>query len=155
LIWGDRTQVYNSSREAEVDHAAVMNSCDEKAQRLGLAALTETERVVVLVSRANFEIELGGLSSFFYNSAGDQASATVMALNTVGAVRAASAVKSAMAKFPGGDPPTERELRFAGWREVLGSLGELDAEFYAEQPDVFSRLCSFIDVHAMELREHG
>ena len=48
-----------------MDHAAVMNSCDKKAQRLGLASLTDPERVVVLVSRANFEVELGGLSSFF------------------------------------------------------------------------------------------
>lgn len=131
-----------------VDHAAVMNSCDEKAQRFGLAALAETERVVVLVSRANFEIELGGFSAFFYNSAGDHAAETVSALEAVGAIRASAALRAAMGKFPGGNPPTERELRCAGnWQEVLRSLAEFDAEFYAETPDVFSRLCSFIEVH--------
>ena len=56
-----------------MDHAEVMNSCDAKAQRIGLARLTAVERVVVLVSCANFEIELGGLDSFYYNSAGDEA----------------------------------------------------------------------------------
>ena len=49
-----------------MDHAGVMNSCDVKAQRLGLQRLTAVERIVVLLSRANFEIELGGLDAFYY-----------------------------------------------------------------------------------------
>jgi len=132
-----------------------MNSCDAKAHRVGLAALTETERVVVLVSRANFEIEMGGLSSFFYNSAGDHAADTIIALEFVKAMRAAAALRAAMGKFPGGAPPTEQELRYAGgWQQVLGSLESLDAEFYEEEPAVFSRLCTFIESHEAELREH-
>jgi len=43
------------------------------AERVDLARLSTTERIVVLVSRANFEVELGGLSAFFYNSAGNYA----------------------------------------------------------------------------------
>lgn len=139
-----------------MDHAAVMNSCDEKGRRVGLAALTEAERVVVLVSRANFEIELGGFSGFFYNSGGDHAAETVSALEAVGAIQASTALRAAMAKCPGGAPPTERDLRCLGrWEQVLGSLGEFDTEFYREKPDVFSRLCSFIATHAAQLREHG
>ena len=95
-----------------VDHAAVMNSCDEKAQRVGLAALTDAERTVVLVSRVNFEVEVGGLSAFFYNSAGDYAAETVPALEVLGAKKAAAALRAAMAKFPGGLPPADRELRY-------------------------------------------
>ena len=138
-----------------MDHAAVMNACDTKAQRVGLAALTDTERVVVLVSRANFEVELGGFSSFFYNSAGDHAADTVSALEVIGAERAAGALRAAMAKFSEGVPPTERELQFAGgWQQILSSLGTLDAEFYSEQPDVFSRLCSFIESHKAGLQAY-
>lgn len=137
-----------------MDHAAIINRCDEKTQRVGLAALTETERIVVLVSRANFEIELGGFSAFFYNSAGDHAADTVIALDAVGAIRASAALRAAMSKFPGGIPPTERELRYAGWQQVSDSLGEFDREFYSETPDVFSRLCSFIEANPAELSEH-
>ena len=137
-----------------MDHAAVMTSCDAKVQRVGLAALTDAERVVVLVSWANFEIELGGLSAYFYNSASDHAAETVLALEVIGAKKAASALRAAMAKFPGGSPPTDRERRHLSWRQVSESLGALDAEFYAERPDVFSRLCTFIETHAAELSEH-
>ncbi len=133
-----------------------MNNCDEKARRVGLTALTETERVVLLVSRANFEIELGGFSAFFYNSAGDHATDTASALEAVGANRASAAMRAAVGKFPGSVPPTERDLRHeGGWQQVLGSLAEFDAEFYGEKPDVFSRLCSFIDAHGAELSEHA
>src|SRR5262249_39553084 len=104
--------------ECFVDHAAVMNSCDEKAERVGLAALTNIGRVVVLVSRGNLEIELGGLSAFFYNSAGDHAADTVSALEAVGAQQAATVLRTAMAKYPGGSSPTNRELRYPGWQQV-------------------------------------
>jgi hypothetical protein len=142
--WGGRT----------VDHAAVMNSCDAKVQRVGLAALTDVERVVALVSWANFEVELGGLSSFFYNSAGDHVAETVPALEAVGARKAAAALRAAMGKVPGGSSPEDRELRYLAWQQVSGSLGPLDTAFTRDKPDVFSRLCAFIDAHQAELREH-
>ena len=138
-----------------VDHTAVMNGCDEKAQRLGLAALTDAERIVVLVSRANFEVESGGLSAFFYNSAGDHAVETVSALEAVGAKEAGAALRAAMAKFPGGSPPADRERRYPGWQQVSESLGAFDTAFNRDDPDVFSRLCSYIEAHATELQEHG
>jgi hypothetical protein len=72
-----------------------MNSCDAKAHRLGLYRLTTPEQIVVLVSRANFEFELGGLDVFYYNSAGDEAVPTVDALEAVGATQAASTLREA------------------------------------------------------------
>jgi hypothetical protein len=137
-----------------MDHAEVMNSCDTKAQRIGLEHLALTERVVVLVSRANFEIELGGLSGFFYNSAGDYAAETVPALEAVGAEHASTALRAAIALFPGGSSPPDREQRYAAKKAVSKSLGKLDSEFASDEPDVFSRLCSFIESHAAELLEH-
>lgn len=138
-----------------MEFAAVMNSCDEKSDRVGLAALTEIERVVVLVSRANFEIELGGLSSFFFNSAGDHAVDTVAALEAVNASRAAAVLRTAITKFPDATYPTDRELRYPSLQKVLDSFDSLDAEIYREDPDAFSRLCSFMKTHEAELGEHA
>lgn len=142
-----------------MDHAGVMNSCDAKAQRVGLKRLTKAERVVVLVSRANFEIELGGLDTFYYNSAGDEAVATVAALETVGATHAASTLREANALFPGGSPLRDREERFVGLQAVRqlpkSPLDSLERKFGRDDPDGFERLCSYIDAHAKELQEHG
>jgi hypothetical protein len=142
-----------------VDHAGIMNSCDAKAQRIGLSRLTEVERVVVLVSRANFEIELGGLDTFFYNLAGDEAVPTVGALEAVGATQAASTLREANALFPGGSPPRDREKRFDALEIVRKmpnrSLTSLERTVGRDDPDVFSRLCSFIEAHANDLQEHG
>ena len=140
-----------------MDHAAIMNGCDAKAKRVGLAPLIDAERVVVLVSRANFEIELGGLSGFFYNSAGDRAAETVAALEAVGATRSAAALRATNALFPNSNPPTDREERYVSWQKLTdaNSLGHLDRAFGEENPDVFSRLCSFIESHREQLSEHA
>ena len=141
-----------------MDHAGVMNSCDAKAHRLGLNRLTTAERIVVLVSRANFEIELGGLDVFYYNSAGDEAVPTVDALEAVGATQAASTLREANALFPGGSPPRDREKRFASLEVVRRlpkrPLSSLESKFGGDEPDVFSRLCDYIETHAKELQDH-
>lgn len=137
-----------------MDHAAVINRCDEHARRLGLASLNAAERTVALASRAHFEVERGGLSAFFYNAAGDDAEETVLALEAVGARHAASALRDAMARFPGGSPPANRALRYPAWRQVSQSLGALDPAFGQDEPDLFSLLCSFIEAHQCELCEH-
>lgn len=135
-----------------MDCAAVMNSCDAQAERVGFAALTEIERIVVLVSRANFEIELGGFSSFYYNAAGDFAAECIDALEAIGAIGAAAALRKGNAMFPGG-PPRDRQRRYEALRlvDVESALAALDREFYSENPDVFSRLCSFIEQNRSKL----
>jgi hypothetical protein len=135
-----------------------MNSCDAKAQRVDLACLTAAERIVVLVSRANFEIELGGLDTFYYNSAGDEAVPTVAALESVGATQAALALREANALFPGGSPPRDRGKRFDAL-EIVRKLPKrpltaLEQKVGHDEPDVFSHLCNIIEAHAKDLREH-
>jgi hypothetical protein len=142
-----------------MDHAEVMNSCDAKAEQMGVAHLTAVERVIVLASRANFEIELGGLDAFYYNAAGDEAIPTVAALEAVSATEAASTLRAANALFPGGSPARDRKERFEGLEAVRGlpgrPLAALEREFGNDGQDVFSLLCQFIDAHAADLLDHG
>jgi hypothetical protein len=137
-----------------MDHVEVMNSCDARAQRLGFVSLTEVERVVVLVNRVHFEVETGGFSQFYYNTAGDCALETVPALEAIGAFKAATALRKANALFPDGTPSPDREHRYDEWRVLVdaGSLSPLDDLFYEE--DGFDHLCSYIESHAEQLREH-
>ena len=134
----------------------MMNSCDAKYHRIGLDKLTSAERIVTLLSHANFEIVCGGMSQYFYNSAGEYATEAVAALKEVGAVRAAAALQTALAFFPAGITTTGTDERFCKLlSQVSDELNNLTREFYAERPDVFSRLCTYIDNHALELTEHG
>ena len=48
----------------------------------------------------------------------------------------------------------DRQQCYYGWRVISESLRPLDDEYDREYPDVFSRLCPFIDAHAGELEEH-
>jgi hypothetical protein len=136
-----------------IDHAEVMNRCSDKALRVGLNRVSEAEITVVLVSWANFEIECGGFSQFFYNSAGDNAEETVEALEKVGASRAAAAMREAIALFPSQKVLKNRANRWAAWQKVEFTK-EFDKEFSADKPDVFSRLCDYIESHSSELKEH-
>jgi Domain of unknown function (DUF4375) len=141
-----------------VDHAAVMNSCNEKAWCQGIAALSDAERTVHLANVANCEIDNGTLWQFYYNSSGDNAVEAVTALRAIGADRAAAALQAANALFPDGSPAMDRDTRCDGLQPLMESpdnpLSALTSEFYRQKPDVFSKLVAFIDDHADELRDH-
>jgi D-serine deaminase-like pyridoxal phosphate-dependent protein len=132
-----------------------MNSCDAKAHRIGLSNLTSVERIVTLLSQANFEIECGGLSQYFYNSSGEHTAEALAALKEVGAMQAASAMETALALFPAGITTTGTDEHFCEvLNEYSDDLNSLTSEFYSESPDVFSRLCTYIENHTAELKEH-
>lgn len=114
-----------------MDHAEVMNSCDAKAQRIGLEKLTIAERVVTLLSAANFEIENGGMSQYIYNSAGQHATQALWALKEVGAMRAATALQSALALFPAGIAISGADEHFCELlKQASEELDNLTSEFY-------------------------
>ena len=48
-----------------MDHASITKNCNAKAVRIGIGKLKASEKIVVLVSRANSDIKKGGLSQFF------------------------------------------------------------------------------------------
>lgn len=143
-----------------LDHAEIMNRCDKKRWEVGLEALTGVERVITLISWANFEIENGGVYQFYCNSAGNDAVETVWALNQIKAHQAArglaktNALLSASAMYPRGK---------AQHFDVLQSLPEstgaafdaFDDDYYALTPDVFSMLLQYIDAHEQDLRDCG
>jgi hypothetical protein len=142
-----------------MDHADVMNRCDEKGRHVGLAALSDVERTEVLVSWFNFEVECGGFTTFYYNSAGDNAVATVRALVAVGAKHAAKALRAGNRLYPEGVPPANRQERFIAKKKIKAKgcddpFSKCDDKFAKEDPDVFTKLCNYMDQHAAELREH-
>lgn len=99
---------------AVVDLGVLLNVIDRKQLASGVAGLTEPERVLFHVSSLFFEVDLGGFSGYFYNSAGDHAAEAVAALEAIGARRTADIVRAANGRFPSGSPPRDRGERHDG-----------------------------------------
>jgi hypothetical protein len=135
-----------------------MNSCDVKSQEFGLKKLTAIERVVHLISYFNFEVELGGIEAFYYNTAGNYACAVVPALRTIGATRTATALAKLNALFSPEGPPRGRVKRYSILNKLIdtkkSAFDGFQRVFANESPDVFSKLCRFIEAHADKLKHH-
>lgn len=94
--------------------------CNTKALEQGYESLSELERIAHLVSSADFEINLGGMFGFYYNSAGNRALATIEVLEKIGASAAANAIRQSITLFPKQSWLPDREYR----QDVLITLGD-------------------------------
>ena len=122
--------------------ADIIDACDRKFRAQGLERLTPKERLVVLASWANFEVEQGGMGAFFHNLSGTYARETVAALIELGAMDEAAAINKG------------RELlRHRSWKQLAASreFERLTDKFLAAMPGLFERLGTFIEAHADEL----
>lgn len=142
-----------------MDVTDVMNGCDDKAQRLGMEALTEIERTVVLVNRASFEITCGGLHAFYYNSSGDYSAETMFALHRIGSIDSAMCLLRANELFPASVPAKDRLERYDQLEIVKklpgGPLDEIADDISRCEEEIWSQLCRFIELNADHLREHS
>ena len=125
-----------------MDATILINACDAKFQRAGLGGLTSAERVLALCSVVSFEVELGGVGSFFHNSSGAFASETIEALLALGATHEAWAVRK------GRDL-----LKSNSWQALAqsGAFEPLTKHFHSAPQDLFGRMCAYAELHAGEL----
>lgn len=114
----------------------------------GMAALSPTERSVLLVWSYPAAVNDGGHASFFYNSYGEHAHETVKALDEVGAPEYAAILSRALDLFPARQIPRgidERNATLDSLPEEAHQIMEtLDDEFYALGDDkLIDRLLKF------------
>jgi hypothetical protein len=81
-----------------------------------------------LIDRLEAEVNNGGFDQYFFNSSGDEASAVIEALETVGASKTARIVRKACARFPGGMPPSDRNERQDALERVSPGSQAFDRE---------------------------
>jgi hypothetical protein len=122
--------------------ADIINACDQKFSSTGLSELTPLERVVALASRANFEVELGGVGAFFHNSSGAISREIVGALVELGAMEEAAAINRG-----------RQLLRSRSWQELAqaSQFERLTDQFLASMPSLSERLAAFVEKHEREL----
>jgi hypothetical protein len=110
---------------------------------VGYERLTPPERVVYCLDGLEREVNNGGFTQFFANSAGDHALETIEALRTLGAPRVAELVAAAVAVFPDGHPAADRDDRQRQVDQLdeaaRAKLDQLDSAFY-ENPENLAAL---------------
>jgi hypothetical protein len=96
---------------ADDDFLDLLNSVSKKARESGFSTLDLRERIIYCVDWLQFEVAQGGLETFYSNSAGNNAVATVEALGVIGAHECAGALRALHALFPGGTPAEDQAVR--------------------------------------------
>ena len=110
-----------------------------------IESLTEVERTVVCTLLLEAEVNNGGFDQYFFNSSGNWAKYTFVALTNIGASHTAALFRRALAVFPE-MPSADRKIRW----EQLDSLGDpaifsqLDREFYEGRDDLSELLYTYI-----------
>ena len=125
--------------------------------RDGFAALTSAERVAYCVDALEREIANGGFDQYFWNSSGDTAHETLAALLEIGAAGAAALLREAIAAFPAGKVPANREERQKVHQSLPQSAREkwheLDGRFDGYPDDLSTLMRGYAGAHAAEFRD--
>jgi hypothetical protein len=140
-------------KSGAVDLFKVSEAVWAREAKHGFRALSNPERVFLCVWNLEAEVNNGGFSQFFDNSASDYAAETPAALKTIGATGMAALVERAMAAFGAAGPPANHEKRL----EAIEALPESEKEKWEELDAAFINLSSpeaelraFVEAHRSE-----
>ncbi len=134
---------------SEIDLIRVSEAVWAREAAVGVQGLSDAERTFLCVWNLEAEVNNGGFSQFYINSAGDNALETPAALREIGAERMAAIAEEANSIFGASGPPRDRDERTRALeqkgKEVIDVLGALDGRFF-EYPDNLSDLLrQFVD----------
>lgn len=123
LAIGDETKII----------VTLIEPISKKFNRVGFDNLTEPEKVFYCVYWLEGEVNNGGFNQYFFNSAGDFAQETVVALRKIGAHYTADILLQSFSVFPKNSPIRDRYKR----QKVLLKIGEEKEEFLNELDEKF------------------
>lgn len=130
----DEILSHESDEHASKVLLALLYRIGEKANKRGIQSLTPVERHLPAVSTLEAEVVNGGFDQYFFNFSGGDSETALAGLKEIGATGAARLLERAMAAFPGGKPPPDREKRWKAMEKVASEADSLwaacDKEFY-------------------------
>jgi len=128
----------------------------QRYQQRGFADLNEPERVFHCIWWLETEVNNGGFDQYFFNSAGNHARETSVALNAIGALQTVGILQQAMGKFAEGVPPEDRDERQIQLLDLTdndeNAFEELDNEFYKYKDDLGGLLYTYVMAHKRDYR---
>lgn len=135
---------------------AMPPSFDDDVERImtlgsehGVAELNPVERTVFVISNADFEVNLGGVSGYLYNTAGDHVELLPAAFEAIGCTVLASRSKKLLDVLTAlGCVPSDRSLRWetiqSGDDRIEQAMDDLERAIQDQEEDYGQAL---IDYH--------
>ncbi len=141
-IFGNSVQTDKNSENKKPDIDTLINSNDINESIIeldnyicelceygdNLDTLTEPQKIFYYNQNLEREINNGGFNQFYFNSSGDFAHETIVALKTIQANRTVEIVKKANEQFPDNNVPKDRMNR----QEILEQIEEKANEIWEE-----------------------
>jgi Domain of unknown function (DUF4375) len=131
---------------------------EEKTQfwKVEFGELSAAEKVFVAIWGLEADVNNGGFSQYYFNSAGDHAMHAPGALRAIGANAMADIVTKANAQFGAGGPPVDWEER----RDALEALrdkadaawDELSGQFQNYPDDLTELLYAYVQANKSQIR---
>lgn len=142
----DAPEAYKVAGDAMMSIYEELVAIDKKTKAYHLIA--QPRQVLYAVFWFEAEINNGGLSQYYLNSAGDQAAEAPQYLRDLGLHEAADILDKANAFFPNATPPSDRAARLDILEEVeeqaADTWNELDNRFYQSGIDCQAAMLTHI-----------
>ena len=123
--------------------------------KVSYSDLSEAEQVFVSIWKLEAEVNNGGFSQYYFNSAGDHSLLAPSALRAIGAHQMAGIVEKANAVFGAAGPPKDREER----QRISKSLGpsaeerweQFNGEFFTYPDNLTDCLYDYVQAHKSQI----
>jgi len=153
----DILKLCDKENEEEVEDAVMeIHEVLQNAHTENPKNLTKPEANIFLIEELESEINSGGFDAFFWNSYGDLANETLVALKEIKSCKWSDIFERAMAQFPDSEVPKNRDKR----QEVMGKIedttedawNKLDDEFCDYEEDIHKLLIDYIESNSENFR---
>jgi hypothetical protein len=134
-----------------VDHrraiVALSDSVVPRSWYGGFSTMNQPQQFFVAIWGLEADVNNGGFSQYFFNSYGDYSQIAEKALREIGANLTADILRSAMAVFPFGVPPTDRTRRQLALEQIDEAMDwtPLNRAFYAYPEDLAKLLLEYVE----------
>ncbi len=116
--------------------------------------LTPGQIAIYIAEYGEAEVNNGGFDQFFFNTSGDYAHELPDAFRRIGAPRKAALAERAIAVFPQGKCPRDREKRWEAMDKIPEAdeklWDKIDDEYYDTQEDIYDLGVNYVKEHPQE-----
>ncbi len=113
-----------------------------------LELLNEYEKHVIFINMLDAQVNNGGFDQYFFNSSGENAHETLIALEKINALKTAHLLREAISVFPKLPVPKDtnirRELMNDSPEEIPNKWEKLDNQFYKSKEHIGGLVISYV-----------